>query len=96
MNNCGKQRNLNCDYELHNLLNINLNELLNQSNIKQLTRDLYEFYYRNPLNIKKFKIFTIKKLTGFPFKCPSSVRSFRKSFCAYFMELLGYDESNCD
>ncbi len=93
LNNCEKQGNLNCYYKLYNFLSINLNELLNQSDIKQLTRALYEFYYRNPLNIRNFKIFIIKILTRFLLKC----FSFRKkSFCAYIMEIIGLDESYCD
>ena len=95
LNNCEKQGNLNCDDELHNFLSRNLNELLNKMNINQLTRDLYDFYYRNPLNIQKFKIFTIKKLTGFHYKC-GRFYFFGNSLCISIMELFGFDESYCE
>lgn len=96
LNNCEKQGNLNCEYELHNLLSIKLNQLLNQGNIAQLTRNLYDFYYRNPTNITKFKIFTIKKLTGLPYECSLRFYFFGNSFCISIMELFGFDESYCD
>ena len=95
LNNCDKQGNLNCDYELHNFLSVNLNELLTQMNINRLTRELHDFYYRNPLNITNFKIFAIKKLTGFDYQC-ERFYFFGNSLCISIMELFGFDESYCE